>query len=58
MSLHYIWIGSCEAGDNYANQLKDLLAHSCPKKVAGFFAESIQVIDIVYQFCKITEYHF
>ena len=41
--IHHLWIGSCEAGDNYAGQLKDLLVHSCPKRIAGFFAESIQV---------------
>ena len=39
--------GSCEAGDNYANQLKDVLMHSCPKKVAGFFAEPIQVKSLL-----------
>ena len=37
------FVGACEAGDNYANQLKDVLMHSCPKKVAAFFAEPIQV---------------
>ena len=52
MSLHCTWLlGSCEAGDNYANQLKDLLVHSCPKRVAGFFAESIQVTEILSTIC-------
>ena len=35
--------GHCEASMMYADQLEDLLKHCCPKKVAGFFAETIQV---------------
>lgn len=46
MTTHHS-TGSCEAGDNYANQLKDVLMHSCPKKVAGFFAEPIQVKSLL-----------
>ncbi|XP_065915308.1 alanine--glyoxylate aminotransferase 2, mitochondrial-like [Dysidea avara] len=44
--------GACEAGDNYANQLKDVLMHSCPKKVAAFFAEPIQGVGGVVQYPK------
>jgi alanine-glyoxylate transaminase/(R)-3-amino-2-methylpropionate-pyruvate transaminase len=32
--------GECEAGDNYVDQVKDVLNHSVPKggKIAAFFA--------------------
>lgn len=36
--------GSCRAADKYYEQLEDMFAYSLPcGKVAGFFAESIQV---------------
>ena len=35
--------GCCQASDMYVEQLKDVLKHSCPKRIAGFFAEPIQV---------------
>ena len=31
----------------YADQLLDVLKHSCPRKVAGFFAETIQVCTVM-----------
>jgi alanine-glyoxylate transaminase/(R)-3-amino-2-methylpropionate-pyruvate transaminase len=34
--------GECQASDMYAEQLLDVLKFSCPKKVAGFFAEGVQ----------------
>ena len=36
--------GECQASEMYAEQVKDLIMHSCPKKIAAFFAEVIQVI--------------
>jgi len=51
----YTYVGSCEAGENYVNQLKDVLAHSCPKRIAGFFAESIQVTKKLSNFYWITQ---
>ena len=39
--------GQCYAKDMYIDQLKDLLRHETPKKIAGMFAESIQVITSV-----------
>ncbi|CAD5117899.1 DgyrCDS6644 [Dimorphilus gyrociliatus] len=45
--------GSCEAGDNYVEQLEDLIRHSCPKEgIAAFFAESIQGVGGTVQFPK------
>jgi len=35
--------GCCQASDMYVEQLKDVLKHSCPKRIAGFFTEPIQV---------------
>lgn len=34
----------CNASMMYADQLEDLLIHSCHKKIAGFIAEPIQVM--------------
>jgi len=34
--------GCCQASDMYVDQLKDVLNHSCPKRIAAFFAEPIQ----------------
>ena len=31
----------------YVDQLLDVLKHSCPRKVAGFFAETIQVCTVM-----------
>ena len=38
-----LYSGCCQATDMYVEQLKDVLKHSCPKRIAGFFAEPIQV---------------
>ena len=38
-----LYSGCCQASDMYVEQLKDVLKHSCPKRIAGFFAEPIQV---------------
>ncbi|XP_071823300.1 alanine--glyoxylate aminotransferase 2, mitochondrial-like [Apostichopus japonicus] len=35
-------VGQCQAKDMYVDQFKDVLIHSIPKRMAGFFAESIQ----------------
>ncbi|XP_003744667.2 alanine--glyoxylate aminotransferase 2, mitochondrial [Galendromus occidentalis] len=44
---------SCKAADGYAGQFKDLLDHSISsKKMAGFFAESIQGVGGIVQFPK------
>lgn len=45
-------LNSCHAADLYASQVKNLLEHSTPKKVAGFFAESIQGVGGTVQFPK------
>jgi len=43
----------CMAGDNYVEQIEDVLRHSVAKKgVAGFFAESIQGVGGSVQFPK------
>lgn len=44
----------CLAGENYANQVQDLLQHSAPKggKIAAFIAESIQGVGGAVQFPK------
>ena len=44
--------GKCEAADGYLNQFDETFKYSLPKggKVAGFFAESIQVLYICYFF--------
>lgn len=39
--------GVCEASDKYVDQLDDVLKHCCPKKVAAFFCEAIQVWTIL-----------
>lgn len=36
-------VSQCHACDMYIAQLEDVLKHNTPKKIAGFFAESIQV---------------
>ncbi|XP_006822852.1 alanine--glyoxylate aminotransferase 2, mitochondrial-like [Saccoglossus kowalevskii] len=36
----------------YIHQLEDLLSHSCPKKIAAFFAEPIQGAGGINQFPK------
>ena len=38
-----LYSGCCQASDMYVEQLKDVLKHSCPKRIAGFFTEPIQV---------------
>ena len=40
--------GKCEAADGYLNQFDETFKYSLPKggKVAGFFAESIQVCTL------------
>ena len=43
MLLLLPFLGVCEASQLYADELSDLLSHSCPKQIAGFFAEPIQV---------------
>ena len=35
--------GSCQASEQYADQLEDLLECACAKRIAGFIAEPIQV---------------
>ena len=35
--------GQCQASMMYADQLDDLIKHTCGKRVAGFIAETIQV---------------
>ncbi|XP_070575639.1 alanine--glyoxylate aminotransferase 2, mitochondrial-like [Ptychodera flava] len=42
----------CLASDNYVEQLKDVLRHTCGKKVAGFFAEPIQGVGGAVQYPK------
>lgn len=42
--------GECEAGKMYVKQLRDLIAHSTPGRIAGFFAESIQGVGGTVQF--------
>ncbi|XP_077866424.1 alanine--glyoxylate aminotransferase 2, mitochondrial-like, partial [Saccoglossus kowalevskii] len=42
----------CHASDMYIHQLEDLLSHSCPKKIAAFFAEPIQGAGGINQFPK------
>ncbi|XP_077982200.1 alanine--glyoxylate aminotransferase 2, mitochondrial-like isoform X2 [Glandiceps talaboti] len=44
--------GQCHAKDMYVEQLKDLLRYTCPKKVAGFFAEPVQGVGGAVQFPK------
>ncbi|XP_023230092.1 alanine--glyoxylate aminotransferase 2, mitochondrial-like [Centruroides sculpturatus] len=45
--------GICKASDLYAEQLQEVLQYSLPqKKVAGFFAESIQGVGGAVQFTK------
>lgn len=43
-------VDECLACDMYINQLEETLIHSHPTKIAGFFAESIQVREcfIIY----------
>ncbi|OQR76350.1 alanine--glyoxylate aminotransferase 2 [Tropilaelaps mercedesae] len=43
----------CQAADGYADQIEDLLKHSVSsKKIAGFFAESIQGVGGTVEFPK------
>ncbi|CAG0921976.1 unnamed protein product [Notodromas monacha] len=44
--------GECAASDKYADQLKDLMMHSTPKRIAGFFAEPIQGVGGTVQMPK------
>ncbi|XP_055927910.1 alanine--glyoxylate aminotransferase 2, mitochondrial-like [Argiope bruennichi] len=45
-------VNQCVACDMYIGQLEELLSHSLPKKIAGFFAESIQGVGGTVQFPK------
>ena len=45
--LFCLYPGQCEASMMYVDQLEDLLKHCCAKKVAGFLAETIQVLGII-----------
>lgn len=40
----------CNAADQYAQQLEDTLAHSCPKKIASFYAEPVQGVGGATQY--------
>lgn len=42
--------GQCEANDMYLDQFNDLLKHSLPKRIAGFFAESVQGVGGAVQY--------
>jgi len=42
--------GQCKARTIYSGQVDDLLAHSCPKKIAGIFIEPIQGAGGIVQF--------
>jgi len=44
--------GCCQASDMYVDQLKDVLNHSCPKRIAAFFAEPIQGVGGAVQLPK------
>lgn len=44
--------GQCQASDNYVDQLEDYLKHSCSPRVAGFFAEYIQVKPVMPLYVK------
>ena len=56
--------GKCEAADGYLNQFDETFKYSLPKggKVAGFFAESIQVLifctSTIYIVYKVVTYDF
>ncbi|KFM81710.1 Alanine--glyoxylate aminotransferase 2, mitochondrial, partial [Stegodyphus mimosarum] len=43
-------VGCCQACDKYIEQLEEVLDSSVPKKIAGFFAESIQGVGGTVQF--------
>lgn len=45
-------VGQCVACDMYIAELEDLLKSSCPNKIAGFFAESIQVNVYIVAFSQ------
>lgn len=44
--------GQCMAGDLYIDQLKDVMRHSLPPKIAGFIAEPIQGVGGSVQYPK------
>ncbi|XP_066469755.1 alanine--glyoxylate aminotransferase 2, mitochondrial [Tiliqua scincoides] len=44
--------GTCDAKDQYIEQLKDTLATCVPKAIAGFIAEPIQGVNAVVQYPK------
>eukprot|EP00128_Syssomonas_multiformis_P014060 Colp12_sorted_trinity150504_noHs@31228 len=44
--------GTCEAKTNFVDEVKDLVAHSTPHRLAAFFAESIQGVGGTVQFPK------
>ncbi|GIX77645.1 alanine--glyoxylate aminotransferase 2, mitochondrial, partial [Caerostris extrusa] len=45
-------VNQCVACDMYVAQFEEMLSHSLPKKIAGFFAESIQGVGGTVQFPK------